>query len=171
MIKIKHENSLIQFLYYKKTDFKNIIILKFVYLFILIGMSYSCTSRTQIKEVHKENELTIMTFKKELHDFGKIPSKESVSNVFEFSNTGDSPLLIKEVTTSCGCTVPKWTKEVIKPNKSGEIKIVYDAKYPGRFNKTITVVYNGKDSPQQLTIKGEVTYPEEEENTSTNKIN
>ena len=126
-------------------------------------MSYSCTSRTQTKEVHQENELTIMTFKKELHDFGKIASGKSVSNVFAFSNTGDSPLLIKEVTTSCGCTVPKWTKDVIKPNKSGEIKIVYDANYPGRFNKTITVFYNGKHSPKTLTIKGEVIYSETNE--------
>ncbi|WP_394368018.1 DUF1573 domain-containing protein [Flavobacterium undicola] len=74
------------------------------------------------------------------------------------------PLLIKDVNTSCGCTVPEWYKGIIKPNKNGEIKIVYDAKYPGRFNKTITVFYNGKDSPINLTIKGEVPYPKKNSN-------
>ena len=67
--------------------------------------------------------------------------------------------------------MPVWPKEIIEPNESGEIKIVYDAKYPGRFNKTITVVYNGKDSAIELTIKGEVSYPEEEKKLSPIKIN
>lgn len=112
-----------------------------------------------------------MTFKQNEHDFGNISSKKSVSTLFEFSNAGEMPLLIKEVKTSCGCTVPEWSKEIIQSNESGEIKILYDAKYPGRFNKTITVFYNGKNSPQVLTIKGEVPYPEEEKKPASNKIN
>jgi hypothetical protein len=108
--------------------------------------------------------LTNITFKQKTYNFGKIPVEKSVSTVFEFSNTGKKTLLIKEVSTSCGCTVPKWSKEKIAPNETGEVSIVYDAKYPGRFNKTIIVVYNGKDSPIKLTIKGEVPYPAKEKN-------
>lgn len=117
-------------------------------------------SKTQTKDDVVITEITNMTFKQKEHDFGEIPMGKSVSTLFKFSNAGESPLLIKEVTTSCGCTVPEWPKEIIEPNKKGEIKIVYDAKYPGLFNKTITVVYNGKDSPLELTIKGKVSYPE-----------
>lgn len=135
-------------------------------LLILIIVCLSCISRTQTKEDLIAGELTKMTFKKEVYDFGEIPARRSISTVFQFSNTGKSPLLIKEVTTSCGCTVPEWPKDIIEPNENGEIKIVYDAKYPGRFNKTITVVYNGKDSPQILSIKGEVFYPKTDGETS-----
>ena len=148
---------------------KNSIVIKSIYLLILILTCISCVTKTETKEIPPKNKWTIMTFKQKEYDFGNISSKKSVSTLFEFSNAGEKPLLIKEVKTSCGCTVPEWSKDIIKPNKKGEIKIVYDAKYPGRFNKTITVVYNGKDSPLELTIKGEVPYPEKE--ASSNKIN
>jgi hypothetical protein len=170
MINIKHKNSSIQLHYCKKNDFKNNIISKCSCLFILMVTSISCMQRTQENQTPKENEYTNMTFKQKEHDFGNIPSSKSISTLFKFSNSGENPLLIKEVTTSCGCTVPEWSKGLIEPNENGEIKIVYDAKYPGRFNKTITVIYNGKDSPLKLTIKGEVLYPEEKKSTS-NKIN
>lgn len=150
---------------------KTNILLKYFSLFIFTVVFVSCMSRTQTKEDITDSELTSITFKQKEHDFGKIPAGKSVSTVFEFSNAGESPLLIKEVTTSCGCTIPEWPKDIIEPNENEEIKILYDAKYPGRFNKTITVVYNGKNSPQVLTIKGEVPYPIKEEKSTSNKIN
>jgi hypothetical protein len=139
--------------------YRSSILSKYFCLLILIVSCVSCISRTQEKDDVSGGELTNITFKQSEYDFGKIPAEKSVSTVFEFSNTGESPLLIKGVTTSCGCTVPKWSKEMIAPNEAGKIIIVYDAKYPGRFDKKITVVYNGKDSPLELTIKGEVPYP------------
>ncbi|MFC5683650.1 DUF1573 domain-containing protein [Flavobacterium sp. MAHUQ-51] len=134
-------------------------------MLMLTTFFYSCNTKAS------KSENTTIKFEKLLHNFNKTPMGKSVSTLFKFSNTGESPLLIKEVTTACGCTVPEWSKEIIEPNENGEIKIVYDAKYPGLFNKTITVSYNGKDSPQVLTIKGEVSYPEEKENAYSNKIN
>lgn len=150
---------------------KNCIIFKYFYLFIPIIICLSCVSKTQTKKDVGINEFTSMTFKKELHDFGEIPKGKSVSVIFKFTNTGENPLLIKGVITGCSCTVPEWPKEIIAPHEKGEIKIVYDAKYPGRFNKTITVFYNSKKSPQELTIKGEVPHPEKEEKLTQNKIN
>jgi len=49
-------------------------------------------------------------------------------------------------------------KLTVKPGKSGEIQITYDTSQLGFFNKTITVFYNGKDSPQTLTIKGRMRF-------------
>ena len=92
-----------------------------------------------------------------------IPKDGGVSAVFKFSNTGETPLLIYDVKTSCGCTVPEWPKEGIAPKEEGIIKVNYDAKHFGNFSKTITVFYNGVNSPQLLTIKGEVVYTREEE--------
>jgi hypothetical protein len=76
-----------------------------------------------------------------------------------FSNTGDTPLVIQNVKTSCGCTVPEWPKNPLKSGKSSEISINYDTTHPGMFNKTITVFYNGENSPIVLSIKGKVAYP------------
>jgi hypothetical protein len=78
-----------------------------------------------------------------------------------FSNTGDTPLVIQNVKTSCGCTVPEWPQKPVNPGNSGEIKINYDTSHPGMFNKTITVFYNGQESPQVLNIKGKVASSEE----------
>ena len=100
-------------------------------------------------------------FSKAEQDFGSIPYKKEASYSFQFTNPGETPLLILDVKTSCGCTVPEWTKKPIKPSGKGEVKIKYDANFPGVFHKTIKVYYNGKDSPKELNIKGEVAYPDD----------
>ncbi|WP_281299295.1 DUF1573 domain-containing protein [Flavobacterium limnophilum] len=143
-----------------------------LYIFIFLLLVFTCFFKIRTDENIDDCEMANMIFKQKEHNFGMIPEGKSVTVLFKFSNTGESPLLIKEVNTSCGCTVPEWPKDIIEPNENGEIKIVYDAKYPGRFNKTITVFYNGKNSPQVLTIKGEVPYLiKEEKKIYPNKIN
>lgn len=142
-----------------------------LYIFIFLLVIFTCFFKIKTDENIDDCKMANMIFKQKEHNFEMIPEGKSVTTLFKFSNTSESPLLIKEVTTSCGCTVPEWPKEIIESNENGEIKIVYDAKYPGRFNKTITVFYNGKNSPQQLTIRGEVTYKEELKKSISNKIN
>jgi hypothetical protein len=106
------------------------------------------------------NNATI-TFKNSEYDFGELKMNGNGNYSFIFNNTGDIPLYIQDVKTSCGCTVPLWPSKPIKPGRSSEIKINYDTRHPGRFHKTITVYYNGKDSPITLTINGSVDYPDD----------
>ena len=94
------------------------------------------------------------------HDFGTLPFKKEAACTFEFSNTGKSALIIFDVKTSCGCTVPEWTRKPILPGETGWLKIKYDAASPGLFHKTVEVIYNGTGSPVSLEINGEVAYPE-----------
>jgi len=75
---------------------------------------------------------------------------------FTFTNTGNAPLIISEVKTSCGCTVPTYSKEAIMPGKDGEIKISYDTKKVGSFTKTITVLSNANQERKTLKIKGAI---------------
>ena len=103
----------------------------------------------------------LVAFRKEKHDFGAIPYKKEAIYSFEFTNPGKTPLIISEVKTSCGCTIPEWTKAPIRPGGKGLIKIKYDAAFPGVFYKTISVFYNGVESPYALEIRGEVEYPED----------
>ncbi len=96
-------------------------------------------------------------------DYGTT-SKDEDNGVrfFEFTNTGDAPLIIKEAKSTCGCTVPSWPKEPIAPGKTGKIEVKYNMN-PGPIRKTITVQSNAVNYPGgtvALKIKGEVTNPE-----------
>ena len=88
-------------------------------------------------------------------DFGKIPQGKPVTHIFEFTNTGTTPLALENVQTSCGCTTPVWSRDTVNAGNSSQIKVGYNAANEGPFNKTITVYWNGGQS-KQITIKGEV---------------
>jgi hypothetical protein len=102
-------------------------------------------------------------FNEQEHDFGSLAPKKAVEYQFEFTNPGETPLLITDVKTSCGCTVAEWTKTPVNPGKSGIVNIGYDAEFPGIFHKEIYVHYNGPGSPVVLKIKGEVRYPDDQQ--------
>ena len=80
--------------------------------------------------------------------------------VFEFTNTGTLPLVITDVTSSCGCTIPEKPEDPILPGKTGEIKVKYDTNRVGPIRKTITVYSNADVPAKSIKIKGEVL-PEE----------
>jgi len=104
----------------------------------------------------KNQKQAEMTFKSLAHDFGKLKAGSDCSFTFVFKNTGKADILITNVSTSCGCTTPEWTKQPIKKNKEGNIKVKYDSNRIGAFTKTITVVSNSKNSPVTLTITGTI---------------
>ena len=91
----------------------------------------------------------VMTFEEKSHDFGTIKEADGpVSHTFEFTNTGDEPLVIINVNASCGCTRPEYSKEPIKPGKTGKIKVTYNpAGRPGEFSKDVKIRTNGNKRP------------------------
>ena len=90
-------------------------------------------------------------------DYGTVKNGGDGKKVFEFTNTGSLPLIISNVKTSCGCTVPSWTQTPVLPGKKGEITVQYDTKITGRFSKSIEVFSNDPKSARKvLTIKGEI---------------
>jgi len=95
-------------------------------------------------------------FKKETIDYGKIAKGSDGSRVFVFTNTGDQPLIISRVQSSCGCTIPKKPEQPIMPGKDGEIKVSYDTKRVGGFSKSITILSNAKTARKMIKIKGMV---------------
>ena len=101
----------------------------------------------------------VLSFGEKSYDFGTV--KEEVGKItheFNFTNTGKAPLVIQQVTASCGCTTPSWTKEPIAPGAKGAITVTYSAAgRPGTFQKIITVTNNSAENPIVLTIKGQVT--------------
>ena len=79
-----------------------------------------------------------ISFEKEIHDFGTFEQHGNGTYEFKFTNTGDAPLIISNSKGSCGCTVPVWPKEPIAPGASNVIKVKYDTKRVGAFNKSVT---------------------------------
>ena len=99
-------------------------------------------------------------FDKTSHNFGTFSEDNpKVSCTFKFTNTGDKLLVIHQAIASCGCTVPQYSKEPIKPGESGEIVVNYDGtgKFPGHFKKSITIRTNAKKEIVRLYIEGDMT--------------
>jgi hypothetical protein len=90
------------------------------------------------------------------HDFGSIVYGADGSVDFVFANEGTKPLVITNVASTCGCTVPTWPKEPIEPGKKGTIAVVYNTKLVGPFNKTIVVYSNANNSPVRISVLGKV---------------
>ena len=97
-------------------------------------------------------------FKTTDHDYGAINEDDGLAQTeFEFTNTGDQPLVLNNVRATCGCTTPKWTKDPVAPGKVGIIQVAYNPKNrPGNFTKSINVYSNTQPSVTVLTIKGKV---------------
>lgn len=95
-------------------------------------------------------------FEKTVHDYGELKKDSDGSCEFTFKNTGKEPLILSNVKSSCGCTVPTWPKEPVLPGGSEVIKVVYDTKNVGVISKTVTVTSNAKTNPVVLNIKGNV---------------
>ena len=97
------------------------------------------------------------SFDKTTYDFGTLLWKTPAKATFTVTNEGDKPLVISNVTTSCGCAVADWTKQPIAPGKSGTVTSTYDAKALGHFQKSVGIYCNASDRPIYLAIKGEVS--------------
>lgn len=119
----------------------------FVSFLILYSLNLYC---------QETNKPTIV-FDSLVYDFGELTKGENAECVFIFQNKGNLPLIITEVKAACGCTVPTWTKEPVKPGSSGSVKVKYNTNTVGVFNKTIVV--NTNDNANRsitISIKGEV---------------
>jgi hypothetical protein len=98
----------------------------------------------------------VMKFKEETHNFGKIEQGKPVTQEFVFTNVGTEPIIISNVSASCGCTTPSYTKDPVLPGKTGSVKATYNAAAMGAFNKSITVFSNAESPTLTLFLKGEV---------------
>ena len=98
-----------------------------------------------------------ISFEQDVIDYGEVAKGSNGERVFVFQNTGDKPLLIKNVKTSCGCTVADYPKTAVAPGEKAEIKVGYDTNRLNNFSKTIEVYSNAVENGRKLLrIKGVV---------------
>ena len=132
--------------------------LGFMLAFVLFYFSISCSqvSRPDYETV----EGIALVFEETTYNYGTIAQGSDGVHNFVFHNTGTEPLLLNNVRSSCGCTIPEWPKEPIAAGKTGTIKVSYNTRITGSFSKSITV-YSNADKPVVLVIKGTVEAAEE----------
>lgn len=118
---------------------------KELYVRLLAGSEGTKTSATQ----------TRVSVSQTVVDFGRFPMQDKKEYRFALTNTGSKVLVIQDIVTSCGCTKVEYDKEPVRPGGTLEVKVVYEADEPGRFNKSVTVYCNAENSPLRLSIKGE----------------
>ena len=102
-------------------------------------------------EESQKRSKTKMKFKKMVHDFGRMKEGEKREFDFEFTNTGKEDLYIEDCKGSCGCTVPEWPKEAIKPGQTAAIKVKFDStKKEKDQEKSVTITANTE--PEITTV-------------------
>ena len=158
------------------------MIRKFVYVFVIASlvMTTSCKkkqeTRSEIPEmtpvpvkldsnekreskrvVPADGKYPVMEFDKTEHDFGMIDKGAKVEYSFNFENTGEADLIITRAVGSCGCTVPEYPKDPIKPGTSAKIKVSFNsAGKHGQQQKTVTILTNTKKGTETLLIKASI---------------
>lgn len=119
---------------------KNLILILFVSI-----MSFGASAQNKVAKIE---------FKTDVIDYGTIEKGSNGVRIFEFTNTGDAPLIISNVKSTCGCTVPKKPDGPIMPGQTGEISVKYDTNRVNPIRKTITVTSNAETPTIALKIKG-----------------
>ena len=135
-----------------------------LFLLGIFCLTISCSSSTK-KNNNIQNpsavssESPIMTFDKNVHDFGTINEGETVSTLFKFTNTGKSDLIVVDARGSCGCTVPEYPKNVpIPPGGSGELLVSFNSSgNPNMQQKTVTISANTDSGRETVRIMAMVT--------------
>ncbi len=149
----------------------------FALLLVLSVVAFGCKNSSEVKdqaraEVEGDSQLptsnadteeifqgptTTIAFQEDSYDYGTVNSGDVVKHTFEFTNTGDEPLVLKKVQASCGCTTPSWSKDPIAPGKTGTIVAEFNtAGKSGQQLKTITVTANTDPAIHTLKLNGDV---------------
>jgi len=126
---------------------------RLAFIFSLIFLSSVIVFAQETRKVNPKAE---MAFKSLAHDYGSVVYGADGTYDFKFTNNAKKPIVITNVKSSCGCTIPSWPKEPIQPGKTGSITVKYNTKLSGTFNKTVQVFSTAENSPVKLSIRGKV---------------
>lgn len=142
---------------------KSLIILATVVAFSLFSCKDNAANKVESENVvaaeQRDVEVStfpVMDFDEGQFDFGEIVQGTRVEHMFTFVNTGDAPLVITNARSSCGCTVPEYTREPVAPGEKGELLVKFDGSGRGTVNKNITLSTNTEKGTERLRIKATV---------------
>jgi len=109
------------------------------------------------QSVEMNENAAVVAVEEDTYDFGQANEGDKVKHVFEFTNAGQTPLIISSVQASCGCTTPDYPKQPIKPGERSQIEVVFNtSNQPGMQHKVITMISNANPNQTIFHLKGEV---------------
>ena len=136
---------------------KKLILLTILFSFLACNESASKKINTDVaqNQISKDRKYAEITFDRIFHDFGNVNEGEMAKTVFTFTNTSENDLYIVDARGSCGCTVPKYPKNVaIKPGETGEIEVNFDTTgRPNLQQKMVKVSANTSTGGVMLRIQ------------------
>lgn len=142
---------------------------KLVFVSSLLVLYFSCSKKETIS-TETSVGISKITFVDTEYNFGKINQGEIVPYTFVFKNDSENDLIVSNASASCGCTIPEWPKEPIKPGKTGEIKVQFNSTgKSGVQNKVIAITANTDPNITNLVLKGEVKVLTKTDSTKTKK--
>ena len=116
------------------------------------------TEATETEMAAPVGAATTVAFAETTHEFGTIAEGDVVEHTFTFTNTGNTPLIIQDAKTTCGCTVPKKPEAPVPPGETGEIQVRFNSQgKAGVQNKAVTLTANTEPATTRLFIKANVT--------------
>ena len=123
----------------------------------LLVSSVNAQVITSPNDVKTKSSNASIKFETTSHSFGNIIEGQIARYDFKFVNTGTEPLILSNVSASCGCTTPKWSQELVQPGKKGFIKVIFDSKgKQGKVKKTVTAYCNTLPADNTVAFKIEV---------------
>ncbi len=123
-------------------------------LLIFVFSAFTPCERTDYGKINPESPG--ISFKETLHDFGEIITGAEAIHYFVFTNTGESPLVVLNARASCGCMASAWPKAPVAAGAKDSLRVEYNTKIRGSFNKSVTVQTNAENPMVELKIRGNV---------------
>lgn len=128
--------------------------------FLMGGLAIAQDSKVPVEAEKINMDGPYIAFTESVYDFKEIYQGDKVEHIFEFENSGNKPLIISNVQTTCGCTVPQYPKEAILPGAKEKIKVIFNSRGKmGRQNKVITIISNAANNPERVRLTGIVLPP------------
>jgi hypothetical protein len=129
---------------------------KLLFTFFALLLSVAVMAQQPEGEKASQNGPRI-TFKTSEYDFGDIHQGEKAEYTFAFENTGNEPLILSNVMTTCGCTATDWPRDPVAPGEAGQLKVMFNsAGKMGRQTKVVTIVSNAVNSQERVKMIGNV---------------
>ncbi len=139
---------------------KGILVLGVLTAMIFTSCKEDATSKVKEENVEvaaardaKATDYPVMVFDETEFDFGNIDKGTSVEHKFTFTNTGNAPLVIVDAKSSCGCTVPQYSKDPVAPGETGELLVKYNGSGTNQVTKTVTIKANTEAGKETIRIK------------------
>ena len=137
---------------------------KIIYLFAIMFVFTSCGD-DPFSKVKSDNvksaavrdntpfKYPVMTFDRKIHDFGTIDDGAPQETVFSYTNTGEAPLVISDIKSTCGCTVPQdWSRAPLLPGESSKFTVKFNGKGANKTTKTVTINANTQNGSESVRI-------------------